>query len=748
MTDGLTRGINIPVPQVADSSDFAFQAEGISGTFEYDTFGRSESFVGGASNPVRTQMEYFPDHKEREDAGLLKRSEYGKIGQPSFWTEFEYDDQYNVEERRTSQGTTETADYDSWDRIVSQTAGRSDGRYRSVGAAECGEGGGAKTERAFDAAGHVIRERRLQDYVASDGSIQCRWIETRYTYNAREQIVSTSRTHLSDPLKPGHVTNGLKEVQTLIYDESGRLFEDRSKNSVNPDLVTRYRYDEAGRVAGVKTGDAGEVLTGYDVKNRVALWTDGDEGVSMRRFDAWDRPYWKETATGAYELVHYDKAGHPVEATVWDADPLAPSGSAVLQSQTKTRFTSFGEADRIVQVLIDDGQERQIHVTEVDFDDLGRVEVVLSGPAKINAEELDRSQARREEEIIYEPETGRILEKRYGGDPGQSALHAVRYSYHPDNGSPWFDSIETLESVPGEDGLVKTRTTSFQRDAYGRVIEARKSDGTFVRTTYDRGSGQVIRVRRGNESETRFAFDAAGRQIRIIRPNDRGQTLYAYDLDGRLLEQVVTTADGDPWETKYTWDRTGRVIQIDHEDGTQETKTYNLDSTVATSTTRDGVEITFTYDEGNREVAATPRLTRGPPASLAPLDVGDSADYDVLSRLVEMRRGSAGSTETDPALTVRYPRYDLASRAVEERVGSRQPLTWRYDEWSRDVEIDLPEGLARRSGSFQGFRQQFDTLDRRIGISALGGELTMTPAGATFAWGGVDRLYSITTRGA
>ncbi|MCP4662044.1 MAG: hypothetical protein GY856_42110, partial [bacterium] len=247
-------------------------------------------------------------------------------------------------------------------------------------------------------------------------------------------------------------------------------------------------------------------------------------------------------------------------------------------------------------------------------------------------------------------------------------------------------------------------------------------------------------MRTGAGTTTSVAFDSRGLPIRQIRPNDRGETRYAFDLDGRLLRQVVTAGNGEEWETAYHYDATGRVTQIDHEDGTSESSTYNADNTVATRTGRDGVTVTFSYDTANRLLSAVPSSS-ALPGSLVALDAGDFFDYDELSRVTEVRRGSAGGSGVDSSLTVAFSDYDLASRPGSEIVGGREPLGRQYDSWDRPIAVTLPAGVGRgTAGSFTGFERQYDSLDRVSDVGGLG-QLTNAPLGVTWSWGGVGRIY-------
>ena len=405
---------------------------------------------------------------------------------------------------------------------------------------------------------------------------------------------------------------------------------------------------------------------------------------------------------------------------------------------------SFGQVKRVVEVLAVDevnGTE-ELRITEQDFDAAGRVTASWSGPPIPGTELLDRSQARREAELTYEREGGRVLVESAGGLHGELPLYTYTYGYQAENRAPWADEVTFAESVPGETELVDTFTVSYARDALGRPVREQSSDGRVLDTAYDRFGGP-IRVRSGAGATSSIGLDGRGLPVRQIRPNNRGGTTYAYDFDGRLLRQSTESA-GETWERTYSYDATGRAERIDHEDGTFVGATYNPDGTMATRTTREGL-IAFTYDAANRLQSVVPSGSL--PESLVALDAGDFYEFDALSRPTEARRGSAGGGGVDAALSVAWSGYDLASRPAAESVGSRAPLGWRYDHWDRPVEVTLPAGVGRSpTGSFTGFRRQFDSLDRLSDVEGMG-QLTSIALGAGWAWGGAARLYGITSRG-
>jgi len=673
----------------------------------------------------------------------IERSAGGPVGS---WQEIAYDDAYDVATVTTSFGEVQRFQYDSWDRPIEELVGESNGKgLTAAGSGKCAGSAGVTAQRAFDAAGHVVRERRVQDHVV-DSSVACRWVETRYRYNSREQLVAVEQTHLSDPFQPGAVLSGATPVLALSYDEHGRLAEERMAASSRDDLVTRYRYDEAGRVAGTQTGAEAERVMGYDTMSRVVFRTDGDPsdpGVWRGSYDAWDRLYEQELPTGATIRTRFNKAHQPIERQVF-GPPTEEGGDLTLLAQTTYEVTSFGKVAKMVEALNGDGASRE---TVQTFDDSGRVTLIQSGP--------DGGPFRRDLEIEYEPGTGRIQKRLYGGGvPTKESPTSPQYEEELVylDGIPWPAEMTEREAVPGQGELAQTFTTTFARDVFGRVRSRSRSDGESVTTTYERGSGDVIEARTGADAVTRITRDARGLPIRTDRPEGRGFTLRSYDLDGvPLREQAATQAGSSVWETAYSYDTTGRVVGMIYADGTVETRSYNPDSTVATRVLRDGVTLSYAYDAANRVVRVAPSGGGdGGQGGTTLLDAGDTFSYDALSRPTRMGRGRPGVGGLDPVLAVAYPSYDLGSRPGAEVIGQRSPLSWSYDVYDNPTEVRLPSGPGRGiSGAFQGFLRSFDTLDRLEETRGLGAPaLSDTPLGADWKWGGASRLYAVTTRGA
>ncbi len=742
VTDGESRPIETPVAEASGQDAARFVAEGVSASFQYDPYGRPDQITGGGDAGPTVGFQYGADAAGQPGAGLVRRVTRGDA---AFFQELEYDAAYNVEQVRSSYGGRTAVTHDAWDRPVREQSGLSTGgALAPLGAGPCDEAEGSVVERAFDAAGHVVRERRLQDFVdGGTGEVTCRWVERRYRYNLREQVVAVEESHLADPAQPGAVLTTPVETATVVYDEHGRVAEQRAAAVSRPALITRLRYDAAGRVAGTRTGAEGERTVAYDEMSRVVRRTDGDEGAWQGRYDSWGRLFHEESPTGAVTRTRFNRAHQPLETQVYDGDPLTDPAAEV-EALTRYELTSFGAVSKVIEELTEGGERR---ITEYVYDASGRLTHVWSGPEG-EPGRVDPARARREAEMRYEAGSGRVVVRAAGGAFGEPPETEEHYTYFADNKSPWADRTALYESVPGAAELVETFVTDVDRDLRGRVVTQVRSDGVRGDYTYDRSSDDLLASRTGAGTETRVSRDARGLPLLVQRPDGRGFTRYAYDLDGAMLRQSTATATGAGlWETAYTYDATGRAVAVDHADSTRSEATYHPDSTVATRLTRDGVTLTFGYDAANRLETVVPS---GPSGGTTQLDAGDRFAYDTLSRPTLLERGRPGLAGYDPGLAVGYPSYDLASRPGSEVVGERDPLSWSYDVFSNPTSVELPAGVGRGATSpLTGFTRDFDTLDR---LRATGGRgaagLSPTPLGADWTWGGAARLYAMTTRGA
>jgi RHS repeat-associated protein len=823
------------VPVATETRWTRFSEENVSAASTYDPWGRlsliegsSDEAAGGVPGaPPKVKLDYYDDQWGNKGGGFLGKVTRGDSEAQHQWQRYTYDDMHNIERITTSWGATSVALHDEWGRpIRTLSGGKAEGSadteetssdwFQAVASNPCegwqGESGwpeaGALSERAYDAAGHLVRERMCQDYIDDQGELAWRWVQAEYRYNARDQVYKILRSHVASPETPGGLEanvegfDGLIATTEVIYDDAGRVSETRalSHESGEPPLITKYRYDRAGRIAEIINGNeiqVGAEHFGYDENGRLVFHADGDaEGqrsVLKRSFDAWDRPHAEELPTGAFIERMLDKADNVTGVIVYDSDP-ADNELAKVLSRVQTHFNSLGKPGIVVEHLgLDDDGHYQVRITKREYDSNGRTVLIRSGPnafplteplASAEDYQLDEELARREVQIEYEEVSGRVLSQRFGGHGTYSAPEEeYRIEYHyanqasDRNMAPWPDRVTTFEHHPADDPgtLVQTVSTYFTRDVFGRPIEVSRLadvDGSDLislgRSTYDRMGG-VIRTESGAGTVTSNVFDSRGYLLRELRPDGRGSTSYSYDYDGRLLKEAVQerTASGGwrtLWETSYEYDESGRVNQIIHPDETTESFSYYPDDTLEWHLTRDGVKVTYNYDNANRLISAVPELDAGTtqPPSLIDLDDGTFYEYDKASRITEINQGITPQGAADPA--IRYQEHDLAGRPAKELLGERNPLIRGYDVWDRTTHLSLPEGLGYTPGAtpmgggdtLVGFERAYDSLDRLTSIVGWSGAFAGDPSnpndplgkvGASWDWGGRSRLYRMSVNG-
>ncbi len=101
---------------------------------------------------------------------------------------------------------------------------------------------------------------------------------------------------------------------------------------------------------------------------------------------------------------------------------------------------------------------------------------------------------------------------------------------------------------------------------------------------------------------------------------------------------------------------------------------------------------------------------------------------------------------------VALSQYDTGGRPAEETVGQRPPVRRQYDAWSRESAIELPAGIGRDpSSAISGCARTFDALDRLVELNAYSATTPSTnpnpTVGGRWDWGGVSRIYGVTTNG-
>jgi len=687
-----------------------YHAEGVLSELTFDRFGRVTRSATAGEAPIVTTASYDADARSVAGGGLLKSITAG-----GFTETFVYDTYGDLKERATSYGSSAAFTNDEWDRVVAETTGRSGGTLAPVN---------AKAQRAFDAAGRLVREKRHQAGIG--------WVETRYEYNARGQITGLTQTGLAGPAPGGGLVEGTTRYG---YDSFGRLCTATSAGGI----VTTTTYDSAGRVASTQTGGSGIRRRAYDELGRLVLNTDGHDGSWRGRFDGWGRLYEEQSAASALIERQHDRAGGLVRESVF-ADPA----KEVVLQQTTFAPTSFGGIARSEELVAGGGSPTTSIVTTNNYD--GAARIVATRRSAVGAAE------RIDQQVTYEPGTGRQLSII-------TPAGATTFAYT--SGAPWADGITTTETTTGEHPPV-VLTTTLGRDALGRVILEQQA-GTTTQRLLDE-SGNTLSVTSGSSGTTISRFDARGLLLSSASPAIGREVQHGFDADGRVLATAVRRESATHDLTSYSYDSAGRMSARTRPSSPTEAFGYYPDDTLATWATRlesatgEQLVLSHVYDPANRLTSRSPANPEafggaGRPAGLAPLDGGDVMTYDALGRLTSagiLPQPSAPGIE--PTSLVTYASFDSRGLPHTERVGfwpQAADLERRYDPFGNPTATLLPQGIAG-SASFAGFAAGYDALDRLQQVAQAadsGFPIAASPFAATLGWAGAARPLGVTTAG-
>ncbi|MFH1176614.1 MAG: DUF6531 domain-containing protein, partial [Acidobacteriota bacterium] len=551
-TDGEGRAVSTALaPAGGGPVTAGYHAEGVLTDSTFDRFGRITASRTAGEAPAVSTLAFGPDERDKPGAGLLESVTAGGSTET-----LRYDEQGNVEERSTSYGSSSSLRHDAWDRVVEEMAGESSGALAPVD---------AHSQRAFDAAGRLVRERRYQTPIG--------WVETRYEYNARDQVKSVTQSGLAGPSPGGGLIEGTTSTE---YDERGR--PDRITSPAG--IITTTAYDSAGRVASTQTGISGERQRGYDELGRLVYSSDGHDGYQRSRFDGWGRMYEEEHAAGALIERAYDRAGGLIRESAY-ADP----GKTSLLQQMSFVPTSFGGIARSEELIAGGGSPDTALETASIYDGSGRIVQTRRGEA---------GHERLEQQITYEAGTGRTL---------ATTTPAGSTTYGYASGAPWPDTITTIEAVTGGHPPINV-AASLGHDALGRVIHENVADTATERVLDE--AGNLLSLSTGSAGTTLSRVDSRALVIASTMPAIGRQVEHGFDADGRVLVTSVLREGGSQEVTSYAFDPSGRLSSRTRPGSPAESFGYNGDNTLATWTTRltstsgQQLVLSHAYDPANR----------------------------------------------------------------------------------------------------------------------------------------------------
>jgi RHS repeat-associated protein len=573
--------------------------DGGSLSYAYDADGRIVSATVKVSDSESTTTQYTYDGHDRvigieDEQGHKRTVTYNAVGQIIKETDennstslYEYDANGNMTKYTDPMGSITQYVYDALDRLISETAPRGGlGEDASV------------TTYAYDVLGRVTevtdamgRKTRLgYDVLGRILTVtDTKGGVTTYGYDANGNITSTK--------------DALGNTAAFKYDTMNRLIEAETAAG----QVTQYSYDKRGLVTRIVDPTRGELLSVYDESGNLIQTTDGNGNVTEYEYDPTSRV--QSIAYGGMETVRfvYNLAGQLVK--------------------------------------LDDSTG----ITELKYDELGRVESVADPNGRITAYTWDAVGNRASiaapdgtrTEYTYN-ENNQLVSATTGSETASYAYYGTTKlrSVTLPNGEATQYAYDTLGNLVSETHSFSgsdIRRYTYKYDEKGRLTsETRDGIGIGLQPmpqeTYEYRYDALDRLTqyKGKDGETiDYAYDVSGNLLEEVS-NRNGTTVYSYNASNQLTGKTVP--DG---AQTFTYDGNGNLTSQVSPNGTQ-TYEYNAANRMVKGTNANGDVSEYVYNGLGYRVENT--LTRQNP-NLAYQDSGNSPGSGYIGGIEDIIQG-------------------------------------------------------------------------------------------------------------
>ncbi len=526
------------------------------------------------------------------------------------------------------------------------------------------------------------------------------------------------------------VTDVRGTSERYSYDEQGRIVEVVDNNG---NLVVRHAYDQNHRVVSQVNGLGHRYGFSYheDGPFDVTIYTDprgnrsafvyaGDRLVRTRdplgnevtlRYDDDLNPVEVVDARGHRHRMRYDDRGNLTQVRA--PEPV--------ESVTTLRWGPFAN---LLQMVDGEGD-----VTELTYDDSGNLLSITDANGATTTLDYDHDLPGLAT-AITNPAGGTVSldYDRQGQLISATGPEGARIALEWDERGNVTGFVDPEGFAPGNDP--EDYRWSFDWDDAARLTQVTDPLGAVTALTYDAMSN-VTSVTDPNGNRTVYEYDPRHRLTAVIAP-DGTATRYHWDATDRLIQRTSATGE----ITRYGYDAAGRLVGVVSPANQRWIYEHDADGNVVTIITPEGIEA----DDGR-----TGRL---------------EADYDPLSRLVELRPSDAPTVRfewdranrlvevIDDLGSERYD-YDAVGRLIEVARDSTR-LSYSYDPVGNLVERDLDgvsttytydaaNQLVAVQGDDHGARYRYDQAGRLI-------EAVMGNGARTFArWDAAGRISKITS---
>lgn len=630
--------------------------------------------------------------------GATERREFDECGMLAAWvdangnrTSYEHDSLGNVTAMTNAEGNRRTYEYDGTGLLV-----------RMV------DYDGVPVSYEYDCMGRPVR------FVDKDGN------ESRREYDLAGRLVkdvdATGAATMFEYDAAGNVTkatDALGASTSFRYDFNGN----RTRVLLPDGTILRATYDQLDRMRSVRDGAGSVTYYQYDAMGNLVhevdpmenhLWWEYDAACRLTSStDAMGRTTgYEHTSLGALSRVT-DAAGR---VTSYDYLPGGLLHRIVNPDGMSLAF-GYDAALNVVTKTSQSGYELRYA-----YDSMGRVTDISNNQGQSKSYRYDAIGNR------VSKTDGRGNVTSYAYTPGGELREVVeasgavtRYDYDARGGLARVCRL----GVPGLDGDVSPRTTTYGRDALGRVTTVTDALGNRERMSYD-AMGRLVSRTDADGYVTSFGFDAAGRANDVTFADGRevhmgydrlsrlvelrdwlGTTTYEYDAAGN----VTRTCDHAGREMRYGWGRADELRDITYPGGMRTSYDYD-DALRLVGLHANGLDATYEYDEsGNLSARGYSNGT------------GVRLGHDARGRLTHL----ASYDATGPLDELSYA-YDLCDNKSVVRATRRGmpelsgEYAYGYDELNR-LTCVTRNGQAVRSYEYDAFGNRVQLTDGTEGVT-------------------------------
>ncbi|WP_454708512.1 RHS repeat-associated core domain-containing protein [Delftia acidovorans] len=684
---------------------------------DYDKLGNKLQ----VTNPLRQTQKWQYNARnwivaQQDGEGHQTRYGHDKVGNrvTETWpngniVNFEYDALNRLIRSEDSIGLLGTTAYDADGHITSQSDARGnatsftwDAIGRQLSRSQPTAAGNAVTSTVYDAAGNIV------SVAAPGGNVITKKYDSRNRpIEVRDSLGIASATTYDAVGNPLTQTDGRGRVLTHQYND----FNLRTATSDGLGRVGTVEYDLHGNKTGETDANGHATSYQYDALHRVIATTRAGIQLQKTEYDEAGRIQFETDARGNKVGYEYDKRGLLVKTNrslgAIDLLQRDSMGDVTLATDPEGRTTATGYDKRRRAISVADGLGNTTHST---FDLAGNfTETKAPNGATVSyaydsanrlatiTQVLDSGQAQAT--ITYDT-SGNLLEQRDLN--GQSTRHA--YDARNRRIRTTLPATQAGEAVQtngydNADGLTEHTDANGNRFVHTLDIRGRRTQ-TVTTASQGNGPGSVLQTTfgydangnltstaqtdsQGTRTET-TTYDAFNRPVKVTDAWGNSLT-HSYDPQGNRIGTTAATASAPGSSvTTIQYDALNRRTSQSGAGGTTRIS-YDKSSRVTQLLHPDGSSTSTRYDKAGRVAGETSSTQATAGAGNTLLDVAYT--YDVNgNRIGSSRTESLSAANRSAALSAHLPGGSNSASHNRTRVES-----WTYDAQDRLTSHTTPE---------------------------------------------------------